>query len=900
MNLADHNYNQYLKKWKSQFSLFAELMNCSMVLISKIKADALTTLAYSSPEENAIFYNQSPENSLTQSVLDGQKELLVSNLQENDTYSNSVEKKAGLKCFYALSIQNNKGNTLGALCMYSKNISFYTNERIAQLTQIKLQLEADIQVAIHDDITEPAIFDDVFNKEDKIKHFLKFSPIGVFFYDTNLVITDLNHKFAEILKSEREVLLGLNMNLIHDKRVLPTLQSAILGVEDEYEGEYITSTSGTSIDVLMKTAPILDSDKKVSGGIGIIQDISIRTHIEKALKTSENQYRELVEKINDVIFSIDTTGVCTYVSPVIQLLIGHSPQEIIGYHFINFIHDNHKITFHDALNKVSQGSTVVSEIKIKDNTGGYRWIRSSMRPVYNEDGLYAGAHGIAQDIEETRLAEISLRESEAQFKLVATHLSDIIYEWNPNTDELIWYGNPNIISTKLNHISTFTELNEIIYKDDQEQIKELWNKAYSDQEAWKSEFRILNPPQKSKYVSGSGILIFKDNKPHKGFGTLTDISNEKKLLENLRLSNLKLEETITKTNGLLSAIPDMMLVFDKNGFITDFHTNDEQTLFKSSINFLNKNILDVLPKEIAELTLEKISGVLHSKQIETYKYKLRINGHKDTFETRMVYLNELHTLAIVRNITQEEKAKLDLIKAKEKAEESDRLKSSFLANMSHEIRTPMNGIIGFSELLSNKTLNPTEREYYTSVIVKSGHQLLEIINDVLEISKIETGQLEVNQSAVKLYQLLESLVDFFKPKAIEKFVELNICVPDELKNTVLLTDEGKLKQILNNLISNSVKFTSNGNINIGFSVVNDSYLEFYVEDNGIGIAKDEQKNIFERFTQANPKITRQHGGTGLGLSISQSLVEMLGGKIWVDSELDKGAKFSFSLPYKKP
>ncbi|TLX74381.1 PAS domain S-box protein [Labilibacter sediminis] len=897
MNLKSTRYNQYLKHWKSQFSIYAELMTSNLMLLTNLEADHLTPIAYSDPSESNTFTKQLNPYSITQSTINKLTNILVPNLQTDVKWKNSLEYMADFKCFYALIVSNADGTAFGALCMYSREVSFFDEEKINHLGKIKNLIEDDLKNISKSDIIPSIPRDTLLSDDEKFKHFFHFSPIGIFYFDTNLIITDLNNKFCEIIKSPREILLGLDINLIKDRRVIPPLKSALSGVEDEYQGEYITSTSKTNTQILLKTSPIYDSNNNITGGIGVVQDISKNIHTENALKTSELKYRDLVEKINDVIFSIDKEGICTYTSPVIKLLIGYTPEEIIGYHFMNFIHDQHKITFHDALIKVSQGSTVISEVKLKNKEGSYHWIRNSMRPVYNEEGNFTGIHGIAQDIEETRLAEISLKESEEQFRMVATHISDLIYEWDPLTDQLKWYGPPKVLSSQLENINKLSDLKKIITSSNHDKIDDLWNKAVQDKKAWKSEFVLRTGSIEPIYILGSGLMLSKNDIAFKGFGTLTNITEQKKLIKNLKDSNEQLAENITKTNGLLTVIPDMMFVFNSEGHITDFSCNQEDQLYASKDEFLNKNIINVLPSEIAILTQNKIKTVLENKKTDTYKYQLEINGKPETFESRMVYLNKNHALAIVRNITTQEIAKMELIAAKEKAEESDRLKSSFLANMSHEIRTPMNGIIGFSELLSAKTLNPEEREYYTSVIIKSGHQLLEIINDVLEISKIETGQIKVNKSLVNINELLQLLLSFFSNKAIEKNTNIKISTPLNNDDATIYSDASKLKQILNNLISNAIKFTSNGKINVGYEINNDKFIVFFIEDNGIGIATNEQLKIFERFTQANPQIARKHGGTGLGLSISQSLTELLGGKIWVDSELGKGAKFSFSIPY---
>ncbi len=890
------NYHQYLKRWKSQLNLFADLMNCSLIVASELPLNQFVALAYSHPKENSILKNCSTQDSLIKSTIKEQHSFSISDLQSQKKYNSYIEITENLKCFYSFPLYTKNGSIFGALCMYSREVSFLEKEKMIYLNKIKSIIEDDL-LNENRPIPIQAIPHKTLLRENEIfRQFFHYSPVGIFLFDTNLVITDLNEKFSQILKLNREALLGLDVNLIHDKRVIPTLKSALLGAEDEYEGGYITTTGNSETYILLKSAPVYNDNNKICGGIGIIQDLTLSFQIENALKESELKYKDLVEKINEVIFSTNQEGICTYTSPVISLLIGYSPNEIIGHHFLNFVNENHKITFFDALNKVAEGANVVSEVKLRDKDGSFHWARVSMRPIYNENGEYTGVHGVVQDIEETRIAEQSLRDSEEQFRLVATQISDIIFEWNPMDDQLIWHGKPEIISPKLNKINTLNKLLKLIPEDERSIIKKNWEDSINKRTSWKSEFKITSVNNEIKYVLGNGIMLFKGEVAYKGFGTLNDITNEKTLIKNLKKSNDKLEENITKVNGLLSAIPDMMFVFDKKGCIKDYHTNDESILFKDENSFLNHKIDQVLPSAIAELTIDKIQLVLKTQIAETYKYELQIKGGTLTFESRMVYLNKNHTLAIVRDITSQEKAKQDLIRAKEKAEESDRLKSSFLANMSHEIRTPMNGIIGFSELLKGKTLNPYEREYYTSVIVKSGHQLLDIINDVLEISKIETGQISVHNEDVNINKLIKTLVAFFKNKAEERNNELIINTPLTDNDSVIYSDINKLRQIFTNLISNAIKFTQNGTVTIGYSLQKEKFIEFYVEDTGIGIATDEQKKIFERFTQANIQISRKHGGTGLGLSISQSLTEMLGGKIWLESELNKGAKFFFSVP----
>jgi signal transduction histidine kinase len=241
----------------------------------------------------------------------------------------------------------------------------------------------------------------------------------------------------------------------------------------------------------------------------------------------------------------------------------------------------------------------------------------------------------------------------------------------------------------------------------------------------------------------------------------------------------------------------------------------------------------------------------------------------------------------------------DLKIAKERAEESDRLKSAFLSNMSHEIRTPMNAILGFSDLLIRTTLTEKKKHEYIKIINSSGNQLLSIINDIIDISKIESNQIVIdNSSQVDLNDIFKHLSVIFSPKTKDKKIDLQFGVKLSPEQSYVYLDEIRLNQILVNLVGNSVKFTHCGFVRFEVSLLNDHELLFSVEDTGIGIEPELQSVIFERFRQADGSTTRDYGGTGLGLAISKALVELMGGKIWLNSIPDKGTTFYFTLPFR--
>jgi len=268
--------------------------------------------------------------------------------------------------------------------------------------------------------------------------------------------------------------------------------------------------------------------------------------------------------------------------------------------------------------------------------------------------------------------------------------------------------------------------------------------------------------------------------------------------------------------------------------------------------------------------------------------------------------NREHCLVTVLDITESKDSEQELIIAKESAEESDRLKLAFLANMSHEIRTPMNGILGFTELLKEPLLTGEEQQKYIDIIEKSGARMLNIINDIISISKVESGQMGIYISETNINGQMEYIYTFFKPEIEKKGIRLSYKngLPD--KEAIIKTDREKIYAILTNLVKNAIKFTSEGTIEFGYEKKG-NYLEFFVKDTGTGVRQEQKKIIFERFRQGSESLTRNYEGAGLGLSISKAYVEMLGGKIWVD-ESDtpliagnpggKGSSFYFTIPCK--
>ncbi len=366
------------------------------------------------------------------------------------------------------------------------------------------------------------------------------------------------------------------------------------------------------------------------------------------------------------------------------------------------------------------------------------------------------------------------------------------------------------------------------------------------------------------------------------------------------------DEEIKKHHVVLDAIINnthSMIIFmlDKDYQYVSFnenHRNDMKSVYGADVE-IGMNMLDMINipgvrkrvKEIVDKVLRGNSFVVTEFQPNTkFYYEMHWNAVQKDEEI-------IGASCFVIDITERKKSEFELIKAKEKAEESDRLKSAFLANMSHEIRTPMNGILGFADLLQNPELEGGEQKRYIDIIKKSGERMLSTVNDIIDISRIESGIVELSISKVNITQQLNELYLFFKPGAAENGNKL---VYKNIKSEALEvnTDSEKLNSILTNLIKNAIKHTSNGIIEMGYTLkqINDeNHVEFYVRDTGTGIAEDRQKAVFERFVQADIEDRNAKQGSGLGLTISQAYTKMLGGEICLDSELGRGSTFYFTI-----
>lgn len=628
----------------------------------------------------------------------------------------------------------------------------------------------------------------------------------------------------------------------------------------------------------------------------LVKSNSELNEVLNELKRSNELYQKLFHNSPNGTIYLDTEGnILELNKNTLKILGSPSAKETKKINILKFpplIKSGFTGSYKECLdrNKIISKST-----NYKSKWDKKIYTKYSFTPI-SKGNKIIGVFAIIEDITKQKEYEKQIIESEKKYRFLADNINDFIWVRDKKMNLLFISGSiTKVLGYSVEEYKKLT-LKDIFTKESYDYTRNIIEKEFRKISNKKTD-QITNYIRRYEvqYIHKEGHIIWGEINASfyidkKGVisgitGVTRDISKRKK-------AQIKLRESENKFKSIVNNINDLILIFDYDGNILDAN-NKTINLTKFSYDELLQQKIHKLLNIDYKLIIEK------NKKSDSYIFESVIKDKEGkatpvSINSCIVDENKNGKIQVIlRNISEQKNKEEELLKAIAKAEESDKLKSAFLANMSHEIRTPLNVIVGFSNMLNKQNITSEKREQYTKQIQSSSDSLTHLIEDIMDLAKIESNQLSINPTQCNIKILFEELLRIFKYELENRnknHLKIDYDLPDNF-NHIIVTDSHRLKQIIINLVTNAIKFTDKGFIKFGYKVINHK-LEFYIKDSGRGIPKDAQKIIFERFRKGHD----MHGGTGLGLAISKRLIELMNGEITVESEINKGSNFIFTLP----
>ncbi|MBP7497695.1 MAG: PAS domain S-box protein [Bacteroidales bacterium] len=634
-----------------------------------------------------------------------------------------------------------------------------------------------------------------------------------------------------------------------------------------------------------------------------------RSSVADSLKTEKEYFNVTLDSISDAVITTDINGSIVFINNIAESFCECNPAQSIGLPFssiFNIIDKNNSFNFESILNSVvadKKPVNIIDKIWINTKSGKEIFIQLNIAPIIKENKEIIGIVIVLKDLSELIISNIRQNKNEEKYKKLINEIPLAIISCDLNGNILYvndvmlnLLGSPSQEATKEINLFSYQPLIDIGFSQHIKQClqtgeKIIFSNSYTSKWGKTIYFQVHTIPTRDNDNQIIGAMIM-------GMDTT---------------ASKKAEDAIKDSEELFKSITasayDAIVVINDDGNICFWNKAASKIFGYTQEEIIDKNYeLLFLPSPELEnfkngFVNYKNTGqgfVINNTLELTAKKSNNIEFPVEISISAIKYKNKWSVVVIIRDATFRKLQEQALKEAKLKAEEADNLKSAFLANMSHEIRSPLNAIAGFAGLLADSDLSDEERKEYSTLVNNSCSTLSNLINDIIDIAKIEAGQTKINETEFNLIEIINELFDIYKnvlKKENKISIQLKTFIPQDTNNFPIISDPYRIKQILSNLIGNALKFTEEGSIEFGFTIKDDK-LEFYTSDTGIGIKPDEQEIIFDRFRQSESAKLTKNQGTGLGLAISKNLSRLLGGDMWVESVFGRGSTFYFTIPYK--